>query len=318
MGLETVGRNRRGRLDDPRPWRVRAEGLGSNDEAAVTEFMHLHGLSIPGWAPESVYVSTHAGLIRLTPEGEWEKVSRQPHDFMGFQTHPSEEGVMYSSGHPASGSGLPNPVGFMVSQDGGVTWDIRNLAGRVDFHTSAVQPTNGDVYYGYAGDLYRTSDAGQSWTQTPRDRLARIGTVYALAVDPQDSNTILAGTETGLWRSPDAGETWRALLQGAPVTAVATTANDSESLLAYAVARDGGLIESMDRGASWTSLGFFAPDGDAVGYIAPHPSDDATIVIGTFGESIHRSRDGGRIWTVLAESGAPEEHPADHEVDHEH
>lgn len=290
----------------------------NNDEAAVTEFMHLHGLNVPGWAPESVYVSTHTGLIRLTPESKWEQVSSEPHDFMGFQAHPSEAGVMYSSGHPAPGSGLPNPVGFMISRDGGMSWEIRNLAGQVDFHTSTVQPTNGNVYYGYAGDLFRTTDSGQTWTQTPRDHLARIGTVYALAVDSHDSSTVLAGTDTGLWRSPDAGVTWQALLQGAPVTAVATTASDTERVLAYAVARDGGLIESTDGGASWTSLGFLAQDGDAVGYIAPHPTDDATLVLGTFGESILRSRNGGRTWTVLADSGAPETHPADHEGEHQH
>lgn len=117
---------------------------------AVTEFMHMHGVVVAPWAPDEVFVSSHRGLMRIDPDGAWAFVSDAPHDFMGFQANPTEDGVLYSSGHPAPSTNLPNPVGFMVSTDEGKNWQIRSLAGQVDLHSMAVQPTIGDVIYGSA------------------------------------------------------------------------------------------------------------------------------------------------------------------------
>jgi hypothetical protein len=95
----------------------------------VERFHHIHGLEVPAWAGGDVYVSTHEGLVRIDAQGRWTWVGEARHDFMGFSAHPSEEGVLYTSGHPAPGSALPNPLGFMVSRDGGQSWETLALAG---------------------------------------------------------------------------------------------------------------------------------------------------------------------------------------------
>src|SRR5690625_5012637 len=85
---------------------------GEADEA-VEEFMHVHGLEVPAWDADAAYVSTHHGVIRIGEDGRWGWVGEERHDFMGFTAHPTEEGALYSSGHPEPGSYLPNPLGFM-------------------------------------------------------------------------------------------------------------------------------------------------------------------------------------------------------------
>ena len=273
---------------------------------AVSEFMHLHGLAVAPWAPDEVFVSSHQGLMRISPDGEWAFVSDAPHDFMGFQANPTEEGVLYSSGHPAPNTNLPNPVGFMVSTDEGKNWKIRSLAGQVDFHTMAVQPTNGDVIYGMSRGLMRSTDAGETWETVESPQLGQIGNAYALAISPDSADTLLLGAATGLWRSEDGGRTWTELLRNAPITAVAF-GPDPDHIFAYIASPGRGMTRSTDEGATWEDLGLLMEGQDAIAYIAPHPTQEGTLTAGSFERNIYRTTDAGQTWTMLAEAGVPQE-----------
>lgn len=292
---------------------VWATGRGPDPGLAgrpVERFTHVHGLEIPPWAPDHRYLSTHRGLIRVDETGAWAYVSEEAHDLMGFRAHPTEEGVFYASGHPAPGSGVPNPVGFMVSEDGGRTWEPRSLAGVADFHAMAVGHHDGRVVYGWnvARDpgLYRSEDAGRTWERLEGEPLRAAGGVFALAVHPRDPDRVMAGTEGGLLESTDAGRSWEPILAGLPVTAAAWDAEGR--LLAYAPHPEAGLLASTDQGRSWARLGL-ALGEDAVLHIAPHPADPAIVYVGTLGEALLRTADGGRTWEVMAEGGMPLEAP---------
>jgi hypothetical protein len=284
-----------------------ATGDSDSDVAAtdssVEQFMHVHGLAVPSWADGDVFLSTHQGLIRISGEDDerWQFVSEEPHDFMGFAAHPHQEGTLYSSGHPAPGSGVGNPIGLMVSQDGGVTWEQRSLQGEVDFHTMAVSPADGDVLYGwFREEFFVSRDAGHSWERTSAEALVRTGGVVSLAGHPDDPDEVWAGTPAGLLRSPDAGRTWEPVA-GGQTTAVGLDPSDGDRVLAYAAE---GLKESRDSGQSWTALDLTLED-DAVGYIAVHPEDPEVIYVGTYGQGLLRSNDGGATWTELAVDGVP-------------
>lgn len=278
------------------------------DRESVDEFTHVHGLQVPAWDADRVYVATHEGLIGVDGAA-WHWVGQQRHDFMGFVAHPVEQGVVYSSGHPEAGSDLANPVGFMVSSDGGATWQPRALAGQVDFHAMAVGG-RGETVYGWNGvgeaGLYRSDDGGRQWHQPPADALHEVGGAFALAVSPTDADTVWAGTEAGLSRSVDGGRSWESVATGAagPVTAVTVDPADDDRLMAYVVADDGGLVETRDGGATWSTLGGVA-DGDAVTQVAIHPDEPDRIYAGTAGADVVRSRDGGQTWEVLARAGRP-------------
>jgi hypothetical protein len=282
-------------------WLAFAGGNGGDEPgAAVEEVAHVHGLQIPGWGDGDVYVSTHQGAFRIR-EDDWSWVSEQPHDFMGFAAHPSDEGVLYSSGHPAPGSDLANPIGFMVSTDAGATWEPRSLQGEVDFHTMAVHPDDGDVVYGYDGrsGLLRTTDAGQTWDALPAPALAEAG-LMSLAVGAGDG-VVLAGTESGLLRSDDSGGSWEVLIE-APVTAVRVDTSDPERILAYAAAEGQGVLMSEDGGETWQPVGLVL-DEDAAGHVAVDPGDPDVIWAGTFGQSLWRTTDGGQNWEQLVADG---------------
>lgn len=269
---------------------------------AVETLTHVHGVQMPGWADGAVFVSTHQGAFLIDNEGAWSWISEQPHDFMGFAAHPTDPAVLYSSGHPAEGSDLANPIGFMVSTDAGATWEPRSLQGEVDFHLMAVHPRDGDVIYGYDGrrGLLRTTDAGRTWDSLAAPALEQAG-LASLAVGTDDGE-LYAGTEAGLLHSTDAGGSWEPLLE-APVTAIHVDAGDRQRLVAYAPDGDLGLVASEDDGATWAPLGLVL-DGDAAGHVAVDPTDAATIWVGTFGQSLWRTTDGGDNWEQLVAGGA--------------
>jgi photosystem II stability/assembly factor-like uncharacterized protein len=81
------------------------------------------------------------------------------------------------------------------------------------------------------------------------------GTVAVLAIDPQDDNTVYAGTaEAGVYRSANGGRTWQPAGLGGGVTLLAVAPG---TRAVYAVAGSGDastLYRSTDGGTSWTSL----------------------------------------------------------------
>lgn len=282
--------------------------VGGGDDR-VESFMHVHGLAIPKWAPDELYVSTHQGLIRVDAEDRWRFASSERHDFMGFAHHPERADVLYSSGHPARGSGLRNPIGFMVSEDGGITWRPLSLQGQADFHAMAVSAADPDVVYGWnvvgQAGLYRSRDGGRTWERPPASGLDPQG-VFSLAAHPAEVDHVLAGTPSGLWRSTDGGAFWEPWALDGAVTAVRFGPGDPVTVVAYVADGRTGLVRLEDDGARQVSLGLVLPGRDAALHIAIHPEDERVIYVGTAEEHIFRTRDGGGQWEQIARGGKPQ------------
>lgn len=285
-------------------------GCSSEEEtvdAPVEEFMHVHGLELPEWSPEAVYLATHQGVLDLDADEGWRMVSGEQHDFMGFVAHPSDEDVFYSSGHPAPGSDLEDPLGFMVSTDGGRSWEERSLHGEVDFHALTVG-AGGEVLYGWdatGGEFYRSTDEGHDWDVVETPELQRAGGALTLAAHPADPQEVWAGTEAELLHSDDGGRSWDSM-RTEPVTALRFDPADGDRVLAYAAPPGPGLLESEDGGQSWSELDWRL-ETDVVGHLAIHPENPDLVYAGTHGEDLYRSDDAGQTWQQLAQAGTREE-----------
>ncbi len=274
----------------------------------VDQIHHIHGLAVDPNDPAIVYIATHGGLVRLVDGKRWEYVGEGRSDLMGFTVHPSERGVMYVSGHPDHSSHLPNPIGVMVSRDGGQSWQPLALAGKVDLHAMTIG-ADGKTLYGWnvsgAPGLYRISVREGTWARVDATGLQD---VFGLAAHPEQSDTLLSGTPDGLVMSRDGGRTWSPVsgaLSGAPVTAVAYHPKNPRTLYAYAARPDLGLIRSEDGGEQWKSLGFFLGEKDAVNVFAISPHQLEIIYVSTFTSDLYRSEDGGKRWQPLVRHGRP-------------
>lgn len=116
--------------------------------------------------------------------------------------------------------------GLFKSTDGGATWT--QLAGGLPTTVDGlgrfgigISPSNPRRIYvtataGQKSGLYRSDDAGASWTRTTTDTriFGRGDDFAAVTVDPRDPNTVYSMNVVA-WKSTDGGVTWTAF-RGAP------------------------------------------------------------------------------------------------------
>lgn len=179
---------------------------------------HVHGAIVDG---SDLVVGTHDGVHRIElPSGASSRIGTSQDDLMGFAGEAS--GLLVASGHPGPGSAVPNPLGLVISQDGGQSWRPTSLQGEVDFHGLAVRDDE-VVGWDTRGPLQWSTDAGMTWTPGP-------------ALTP----TSLAWFGDDVWlATPDLGlVTWR---PGAAEVVV----RDIPGLL-VAVSPDGSVLWRMD------------------------------------------------------------------------
>ncbi len=121
---------------------------------------------------------------------------------------------------------------IQVSEDDGATWrKLDHFPGVPDTtFVSRVTPSGFDVNTIYAafdnhksGDfkpyLLKSTDLGRHWTSITGN-LPEHGTAYTIIEDTKDPRLLFAGTEFGLYYSPDGGQAWTRLDNGLPTIAV--------------------------------------------------------------------------------------------------
>ncbi len=226
---------------------------------------------------------------------------------MGFS---ATRDTLYSSGHPAPGSGLKNPFGLIKSTDGGRTWQKLGLEGESDFHLlAASHRTNAVVVFNpqpnsrmSQSGIYQTRDDGLQWQRAAAKGLGK--QPNSLAVHPTDARIIAAGTADGLYLSRDAGESFDRVVGGARVLAE-TFDLDGQQLWFSSHAGQAALSRiALKPGAKAEAVPMPALTEDAVAYIAQNPARHNEIAIATFKRSVFISKDQGRTWTQIAKEGS--------------
>lgn len=129
---------------------------------------------------------------------------------------PNNPNIMYAGGVGG---------GVWKSTDGGSNWSTNtdltfsNLA----VVSLAFQPGNSNVIYAGTGEgfgnadalrgagIFKSEDAGATWTQLASTNNANFFYVGSVIVSPRNTQRVYAATRNGLYRSLDAGATWTAV-----------------------------------------------------------------------------------------------------------
>ncbi len=266
-------------------------GQASAQSVTVSELAqqtHIHGLAIDGLDPDRLLIATHHGLFRAEPHGEAERIS-VVQDFMGFTQHPTQPGTLYASGHPADGGNL----GFIVSTDNGAGWEpvSPGVGGPVDFHQMTVSLADPKVIYGSYRGLQVSRDSGRTWAMAG----PLPSKLIDLAASANDAGTLYAATESGLLASTDAGGTWTAVIEGAPVSLVEVAADGTH----YAFVLGRGLLKSAD-GREFEPVG--NDEGDRILlHLAVDPADPKRMFASSHHGDIVKSLDGGASWAPFGD-----------------
>jgi photosystem II stability/assembly factor-like uncharacterized protein len=167
------------------------------------------------------------------------------------------------------------PLPILKSTDSGKTWTQITNGIRINYETRVasfvIDPKNPNVLYAgtggfYGGTLYRSIDAGANWKDLYRSEKETPGLrdgVISLAIDPNNINTIYAGTA---WRglvlkSTDAGETWHVTALGVTnqlIHDIEIDPRNSQTII-VAISRK-GFWKTDDGSSSWFSFNDGLPD----------------------------------------------------------
>jgi photosystem II stability/assembly factor-like uncharacterized protein len=149
------------------------------------------------------------------------------------------------------------------------------------------------------GGVAISSDGGVTWTLVKHDSIRGIP-VFNLTVDPLDANVVYAGTEIGLLKSVDAGQTWTAV-DGLPgqtrVRAVAISPSSPPRILAGV---DGhGVYTSDDGGQTWQAgIAGLEPNGSLHDLVVD-PTNPQIVYASDHSSGVYRSTDGGFTWVRI-------------------
>jgi photosystem II stability/assembly factor-like uncharacterized protein len=199
------------------------------------------------------------------------------------------------AGHPTNATlrYLATQGGMYVSHDAGGTWQLSNSgiaptpAGYYDVTDLAV--TNSLVYI-TPWFLQKSTNGGGAWLRT--GWVTENPQALVLAVDPRSETTVYAGANRGVYKSSDAGATWKYLAGNSTVYALAVDPGNPAVLFRGVSA---GIYRTQDGGLSWTQV-----DSQLnVHTFAFGSADSQTIYAGTNGSGVWRSTDGGSSWKAI-------------------
>lgn len=221
---------------------------------------------------------------------------------------PSNSNVVYASFMDLnSSSSTYQGVGYMaVTTDGGSNWSsitvpgptyagANNYASTQAWYDNilAVDPNNQNTLYAGGIDFWKSTDAGSNWTQKTNWYTQAGAPPYVHAdhhiikFNPSNSNIIFLGTDNGIFKSTDAGNTWSNLHNNLYSTQFYYGAIDPGSNKYYGGTQDNGTIKSTGS-TTWSTI--MGGDGGATEIDFNNTN---TIYMEYVNLAIFKSTDGG-------------------------
>ncbi|MFN8008572.1 MAG: IPT/TIG domain-containing protein [Terriglobia bacterium] len=191
--------------------------------------------------------------------------------------------------------------GVFKSTDGGGRWSPAGvgLPSTLRVNALVIDPQTPTTLYAGSYDgvgVFKSSDGGGSWSAANTG--LTMSSVMALAIDPQKSPILYAGTfGGGVFRSSNGGGSWTA--SGLPnFSVLALVINPQTPATLYAGTMEGGVFKSSNGGESWTAInsGLTNP---YVSALAIDPQTPTTLYAGTWGSGAFKSSDGGESWNSI-------------------
>ncbi len=243
------------------------------------------------------------------------------------------EVVWVGTGENVSGRHVGWGSGLYRSRDAGRTWQPMGLPNSQHIGKIVIDPRDSQVMLvaaegplwspGGERGVYRSGDGGVTWAAVLTiDENTGVtdlefapdnpDVVYAAAYQRrrQVSGFLAGGPQSGIWKSTDAGKTWRKITTGLPkgdMGKIGLAVTPADPTLVYATieanGEERGFYRSRDRGESWEKRNSYISGGTGPHYyqeIEASPTEAGTVY--QMDVFVNVTRDGGATFNIL-ESG---------------
>jgi photosystem II stability/assembly factor-like uncharacterized protein len=233
--------------------------------------------------------------------------------------------------------------GLFRTTDGGENW-VALTDGKVPLGSSgsiAVAESNPEiVYFGTGSDgvrsnvstgrgVYKTTDAGKTWSFAG---LYNAGQIGAVRIHPTDPNTVWVAAygdifkptaERGVFKTTDGGKSWKKtlfvsdstgamdveLMPGNPLVVYAWMSRiERKPWTIISGSREGGFYKSGDGGETWSHAATGLPNQligkGNLAVTAANPSRIYALIEAKPGGGLYRSDDAGQSWTQVNSQGS--------------
>lgn len=277
-----------------------------------------------------IYAATTEGFWRSVNGGKtWQLTTNRNLEINSISVHPDDPEKVFIG---------TNNYGVMVSNDAGRNFveSNGNFTSRFTYSVAIDSQLPNRIYATTqntatgGGVMFVSNDGGNSWTPANDLDITRISP-FALLQDRVDPNTLLLGTNLGIFKSADRGGSWthirpprkkrtrrrRGRRSAKPVVPAGNVAALTSKVKILSHSEDGrngifagtdeGLYRTYDISKGWERV--FLPEGasDNIFVVYTTPVLPSTVFVGTSVSGAFVSRDNGETWTQL--DGIPERVP---------
>jgi photosystem II stability/assembly factor-like uncharacterized protein/soluble cytochrome b562 len=259
---------------------------------------------------DGMYKSTDAGRT-------WKRIGLETSKQIAqVRIHPQNPDLVYVAVQGDRWKGTPDR-GVYRSTDGGKTWAMllkgeNATSGAVDL---SMDPTNPRIMYaafwdhqrtpwqvrsgGPGSGIWKTTDGGETWTRLAGGLPKLMGKI-GVTVSPANPDRIFAIVEadkSGLYRSDDAGKTWRLLTEQRDIVTrswyyMNVTADPQNEDVVYIM--NAPIMKSIDGGRTFTTQNALHGDNHQL-WINPK---NAKVMINANDGGASITMDGGKSWST--------------------
>jgi photosystem II stability/assembly factor-like uncharacterized protein len=259
----------------------------------------VRSLAIDPRDPQHLYFGTIDGQIYVSRDGagHWARVSSFNHPGLYIDNlliDPRDSNTLYVAAHKHK-----EPGGFFKTTDGGQTWreSVELKTESVFSLTQAASDPN-VIIAGTHHGVFRSQDAGDTWTQLETSAYPDIRDVESVGVDPRNADHIYAGTWHLPWKTEDGGKTWFSVKNGiiddSDVFAIEIDQRSPDHVIMSACS---GIYESRNAGALFRKVQGIPSQSRRTRDIMQNPAQPNAIYAGTT-EGFWRTLNGGDSWML--------------------
>ena len=214
---------------------------------------------------------------------DWTFVGPQketPMSHLAFYQNSKDPNVMLVASRGEKSTKGGKNQGLWRSEDGGKTWKL--IDSKIGYMINNNQgmtshPSDSNFVYltqEFSPDFCWSADAGKTWTKTAK---AGFKHGICLGLHPSDKNIIFIGSDNGLWKSTDAGKSFKPVTNGLPPyakgisnTIVSILINPMNPNIMYTgflyadMKTPWGVYKSVDGGGSWKAVNKGLPEGELI------------------------------------------------------